>query len=185
MRTVRGYTLPEVLIVIALFVVMYLVLSFFFVSSSTTVTYQSATIEVNGAASRVANAVRAAALPASRVLASQLFPNATVESTPEALVVELASIDEDGNIISGNYDQIAFYCEGSVVYQETAIDSGSARTAGRIILASNVSELSFTYDTEEPSTATLITVDVSTFGGSAANPATARALQTIYLRNTL
>lgn len=176
----RGYTLPEVLIVIALFVVMYLVLSYFFISSNSTVSYQTSVIEVNGAASRVVNEVRAAALPAARVLASQSFPNGTVSSGEESLVVELPSIDEDGSIVSGDFDQVGFYKEGSVVYQETRIDSGSTRTAGRIILANNATELSFTYDTEDPTTATLITVDVTTEGTTAS----ARAQQTIYLRNT-
>lgn len=176
----RGYTLPEVLIVIALFVVMYLVLTYFFVSSNSTVSYQTSTIEVNGAASRVANSVRAAALPAARVLASQSFPNGTVTSAADALVVELPSVDEDGSIISSRYDQIAFYKSGSVVYQETRIGTGSARSAGRISLANNATGLSFTYDTEDPTTSTLITVDVTTESGSA----TARAQQTIYLRNT-
>ncbi len=180
----RAFTLIELLIVLGLMAVMFLVLNMFFVSTHSAIVYQDALMDVSGSSSAVVNAVGEAVRPATRIVGTHAFASGTHATDGGALVVEVPSIDEDGAAIADAYDYVAFYRDGSDVYAETAADSSSSRDDRTKLLARNASSLTFAYDTDEPSTATLVTLRIETEGSAVSRTASSSAQATFYLRNT-
>lgn len=179
----RGFTLIELLIVLGLMAMMFLVLNMFFVSTHSAIVYQDALMDVSGSSSAVVTAVGEAVRPATRIVDSHAFGSGTHTTSDTSLVVEIPAIQEDGSAIADAYDYITFYTEGKDVYTETAADSESSREDRTKILAHNATSLTFAYDTDEPETATLVTLRIETEGSAATRTASSSAQATFYLRN--
>lgn len=183
MRTSKGFTLLEILIVIGLFVVMMIALYSFFVSSNSTYVYQSAYINTSGTASEIVTEVAEAALPARAVVISHVFSVGSLSSDTDTLVLELPSVDESGAIITGSYDYIAFYMDGEYVYRVTDGDPSSARNDGTKTLTAVAKSMSFSYDHETFADVASFIVDVETESSMKGTLISDRFQRTVYFRN--
>ena len=67
-------------------------------------------------------------------------------TTSHSIVLMVPSVDDDGEVISGNYDYIIYELQGTNLYRIVQKDGLSSRTAGSSVIAHNCAELTFSSD---------------------------------------
>lgn len=181
----RAFTLLEVVITLGIFLVMFVALITFFVSSNSTFNYDKGFVDTASGAQVAMDAISAAVLPADHVLASHTFTTGTYASATTTLVLELPAVNSSGTIISGSYDYVAFYLNGSALYERTEAASGSARQTGTKLLTDKASAVTFSYDASDMTLVTTVTADIATSATSKASTLSGHLVKTLRLRNTL
>lgn len=81
------------------------------------------------------------------------------------LILQLRSIDNDNNIVTGNYDLVIFYTTSSnpiKFYQKVVPSPFSTRKNYEILLNSIVKEINFEYNTINPKDASIIKIFLKT-----------------------
>lgn len=182
-QALRGFTLVEMIIVVALFAVMLFALFDFYINFNTSYLYDEAVAETARSAGAVVAAVGEASFAADRVAASHTFSGVTYASGTTTLVLELPAIDAAGATISGAYDYVAFYANGANAYQTTDASASSVRRTGTKRLSDTVDSLSFAYDAAGVSEATKVTADITTALSVKGTPVSHHVTQTAALRN--
>lgn len=159
----RGFTLIEVVIVIALSVSVMAALSLLILTFNKTATYDQASAQSSDSASTIMREIESLVAPADAVLQSYTFASGTYTSTSTSLVLEIPSIDSSGNIIANTHDYAAFYTVGTTsAYRLLQPNASSARASGTKLLSSTVSSLTFTYNNSDFTKVSSTTVDVQT-----------------------
>ncbi len=179
----RGFTLTETVIVIGLYVVILLAITNAYLSFTRLYAYQQTFVPVAQSAGGALDAITAAVLPASQVLAQYTFSGTTRSSSSTALVIESPSYNSSGSIIVGKYDYIVFYLSGTDLYRVTAIGAGSVRTAGTKRVGSMVNSLTFTYDNTDFALVTNVDTDIITQTVVRGQTVGSRLHQQTFLRN--
>lgn len=182
-NAVRGFTLIETVIVIALFVIMLLALFNFYISYTTTHAYQTAFVETASSAGTIVNEVTHAVLPASQVLSGHSFSGTPHFTSETSLVLEVPAIDSSGFAIPGTYDYIGFYVDGTRVYRVIDADNASERLDGTKLLSDSLRSLSFSYSTTTLAAVESVEVDVETERSLKGSFIEHHLTQEIYLRN--
>jgi hypothetical protein len=181
--TLRGFTLVETVIIIALTAMMMLALATLYINFNSLYAYQQTFITTVKSAGGAINAIGDASLPANQVLASHVFSSGTISSGATALALELPTIDTSGNIVAGKHDYIAFYLTGTDLYRRTEADASSIRTSGTKKVATLVSSLSFTYDNIDFTKVTNVTADIITQLNTKKGLVQTHLNEQFYLRN--
>lgn len=181
--TLRGFTLIETVIVIAITTMMMLAIVALYINFNSLYAYQQTFITTIKSAGGAINAIGDASLPADQVLASHVFSNGTISSGTTALALELPTIDTSGNIVAGKHDYIGFYLTGSDLYQRIEADATSVRTSSTKRVATLVNELSFTYDNVDFTKVTSVAVDITTQLNTKNGPVQTHLHERFYLRN--
>ncbi|PIR82304.1 hypothetical protein COU20_03005 [Candidatus Kaiserbacteria bacterium CG10_big_fil_rev_8_21_14_0_10_59_10] len=179
----RGYTLVETVIVFGLFAFIAIVVIALIQGYGAFYRAHNSSVDVVRSASMVMNEVRTAALQASQAVSSHTFPEATVSTGENALVLQLPSIEENGAVIPGSFDYVAFHASGSDAYRLLDTAVGSTRHSGSKKLGSSVESLSFSYDNQTPSLITYIDAAVHTRADVSGRVVESELSQRIYLRN--
>ncbi len=156
----NGFTLIETVLVIGFYVVVLLALTNAYLMFTRLYAYQQTFVPVAQSAGDALDAITAAVLPASHVLAQYTFSSTTRSSNVTTLVLESPSITSSGSIIAGTYDYIAFYLSGADLYRITAIGAGSVRVAGTKRIGSMVNSLTFVYDNMDFTLVTKVDTDI-------------------------
>lgn len=149
----------ETVMVVAVSSAVFIALSILILNLYKTSDYYQAVLESSGSAGKFLKEVEFFTLPASAVLQSHAFSDATRTSSSTVLVLELPSIDASGNIISGAHDYAAFYATGTEAYRRLETHASSARTPGTKQLSSTLHALTFSYDNIDFAQVTTVTVD--------------------------
>lgn len=184
MRTLRAFTLVEILVVLAIVSFIVAAITDLLLHYNSTLTLQQATIDVDMSANQVVYEVEQAALQASAISASHTFGSATYYSGSSALVLQVPSIDSSGNIISGSNDYIAFFATSTTnAYEVVDAAVGSSRGDTTRLLSDVLSTLTFTYGTTTPANATSTTVDVVTSTMVGTTTISRHLDEQVYLRN--
>lgn len=142
----RGFTLVEMIITIALSLALMLAATQLYVVYGRAVLVEQASINLALGGSSIMDSVRSAGLQANRVVTSHIFSGVTRSSGSSTVIFELPSIDAAGDIVVGSYDYVVIYASGTSVYRVTDAAAGSARRSEEKILTTALDALSFTYD---------------------------------------
>jgi prepilin-type N-terminal cleavage/methylation domain-containing protein len=179
----RGFTLIETIITVALTALLMGALAATLFAFNTLYAYQRAYQGATATARAVTSAFEAATMPATRVLASHTFASGTYSSGSTVLVLKLPSVDAGGTTLDGHYDYAAFWETGSSAYRLVEVDATSARRAGTTTLGTNLVSLSFSYNTVDPTLATTVTLDVVASSTVKGKSAASHAAESVRLRN--
>jgi prepilin-type N-terminal cleavage/methylation domain-containing protein len=159
---IRGFTLIETIIVVALSVCMLAALSSLIYSFTTISNYQKASLQSSGSASIAMREIESLVFPADALLQTHIFSSVTYTSSATTLVLEIPSIDNSGNTIANTYDYAAFYVVGTNAYRLLEANALSKRSSGIKQLSTTASALSFTYDNADFTKASIVTIDLQT-----------------------
>lgn len=141
----NGFTLPEVITAITVFVLVGGLLLGIMVNNTGLFYKQSSKVSqglgVNDALAKIRSEIK----EAQAVAAGYPIGNPTYTSSSTQLVLQLTSVDSSGNIISTTYDYAVFaVTDGKLTYQVFP-NAASSRQGANRILASNVSSVFFQY----------------------------------------
>lgn len=178
-----GFTLIEVAITVALFVVLALGVEQLYVAYSRIVNVQTASIGVALGASAIMDAVKNAGLQADHVVASHAFAGTTYASGTSTVVFELPSVDASGSIIGSTFDYVGIYATGTSAYRVTDAAAGSVRPSGTKLLTSFLSSLSFTYDSSSFPSVASVAADATTSAASRGQTTMVHLSERVHLRN--
>lgn len=183
MNIIRGFTLIEVLITIALSVILMLALEKLYVVYGRVIVSQKSTIEVALGGNSIMDAVRIAGLQAGHVVAAHSFSGTSYTSGTTTVLFELPSVDASGTIIGGAYDYIGIHASSTSAYRLTDAAPGSIRVSGSKRLTSVLGALSFAYDSQSFPSVTSIVVDATTTAVVREETTRAHLREQVYLRN--
>lgn len=178
-----GFTLVETLIVVALSTAMMLAISFLMYTFNETTIYQQALVESSGSASIVMRELESLVLPADAVLQAHTFAGATYTSSSTALVLEIPSIDNAGNVITNTHDYAVLYVVGTDMFRILETNALSTRVSGTKQLSATVQALTFTYTDSDFTKVNAVTVDVQTEARAKQNILSDRRREQLRLRN--
>lgn len=183
-KETRGFTLLEVVIVLAMFVVMMSLLITFFIKYNTSFLFDRAVVMTGSSAGIVMQEVVTSTLQSDQVLYSHVFSGTAYITGTSTLVLELPAVDASGNVISNTYDYIAIYTSGSTVYRIISADASSSRRSGTKILSTTLQSLTFTYNSTDVTQISSVTADVQTSSSVKGVPAQAHLTELVRLRNS-
>lgn len=158
----RAFTLIEIVITIALFIIVILGMSELYIVYGRVITAQQSVIKTALDGSTIMSTTQLAAQQAEGVIASHLFSGIQYDSGTTTAIFELPSYDSSGTILAGVYDYIGISSSGSNVYRITDAAPGSARESGTKLLTNALGEIRFTYDAPTFSSVTSVIVDATT-----------------------
>lgn len=158
----KAFTLIEVMITVALFVVLALGIEQLYVVYGRLINLQTSSIGVALGASAIMDATRNAALQADHVVASHPFSGTTYASGTSTAVFELPSIDASGSAIAGTFDYVGIYASGTSAYRVVDAAAGSSRISGMKQLTPLLTALTFTYDNASFPSVTSVIADATT-----------------------
>lgn len=179
----RGYTLVETVIVIALAALMFLVLTSFFYGWNSLYEYQAARVATAGSAGEVIRRTGSLVRAADQVLASHSFSDATYASGSTTLVLALPSIAEDGATIGGAFDYAVVYATGTKVVLQVAPSAASSRAALTRQLTEHLFSLVFTYDDTSFPAVSKVGIDLVTRAMAKEQELASHRYEQVYLRN--
>ena len=179
----RGFTLIEVVIVIALFVVVMLGVVQLYLVFGRIITQQSSLIDIALDSGAIIDVARTAGLQATHVVASHTFSGASYNSGTTTVIFELPSINSSGAIIPSTFDYVGIYASSTQVYRVVDAAGGSSRVSGTKVLTDVLGTLSFTYDSASFSAVASVTVDATTSAVVQGEIAQTHLRGHIYLRN--
>ncbi|MFA5942349.1 MAG: hypothetical protein WC798_01615 [Candidatus Paceibacterota bacterium] len=180
---IRGFSLVETVIVVALSVVMLLTLGFLVYSFNESVSYQQAIAQSSGSADMLMREAGSLVLPADAVLQTHTFSSSTHTSSSTTLVIEIPSIDSSGMVIANTYDYATFYTEGPDAYRLLEANTLSRRVSGTKLLSSTVSALTFSYDAADFTQVDTVTIDLQTQAQVKQHPLSDHRQEQLRLRN--
>ncbi len=179
----RGFTLLEALIVIALFIATIFALTHFYAVFNRYYTFQNVSAKNATDTGRAIAEIENAILPASSVLSSRTFTTGTYATGANVLVLEIPSVSSSGSIVSATYDYVAFYVSSGTLYRRLEANGASSRVTGTTQLVSGVTALTFSYDSGDYANVTRINTDLTTQAVHRGGTVTTRLTSEAYLRN--
>lgn len=178
-----GFTVLESVVVVGISTMALAALANLFFIFNSIYGYEQAFLAVAGSSGSAMNALEAAIAPAERVLASHDFSGTVYASATTTLVLEVPTVDDAGNIVSGAKDYIAFYVDSSALYRIVLADEESARVSETKRLSTTVSEISFAYDAPNVEEAESVGIDIRTRASFKQHVVENRLAEQLYLRN--
>ncbi len=162
MRSQKGFTLIEVIIVIGIFSFLMVALLNLFEWHNKVYFQERAEVQTTDGTRQAFNSMTKYIAQASHILSSITFGSTNYTTDNHTLVLQLPAFDSNGNIISNGSDYVIYYLANNSLYQLIQTNGSSARHAGTKLLSENVSSLSFTYNNASPAAADTVTVDLQT-----------------------
>lgn len=157
----RGLSLIEALTVIGIMVIMIVVVDQIFSANYDLLTRQLVRIENDNGATLAIRRIGELVRGATTVVASGDVNGTTYASDASTLVLQMPSLDANGNIIAAQYDHIAVYRDTTVtekIMTDTETGTGSVRASGQHPLTDNNQVLTFSYDAASPEEAARVSV---------------------------
>lgn len=183
MKIVRGFTLIEMLITVALSAILMLATLKLYVVYGRIVTSQKSTIEVSLGGNSIMDAVRAAGSQAEHVVAAHAFSGTNYDSSTTTVIFEIPAIDASGSVIAGTYDYVGIHASSTAVYRFVDAAPGSSRVSGEKRLTNVLGALSFGYDTQSFPSVTNVAVDATTTATVREELIQSHLREHVYLRN--
>jgi type II secretory pathway pseudopilin PulG len=179
----KGFSFIEAIVSIAIFIFILLALVLVYDNYSKVYNYQEAVFNLAASARATANEMQNAALQADHIVASHSFSGTTYTTDQDTLVLEIPSIDSQGDIVSGKYDYVVFYITGSNLYKRLEADAASSRASVTRQLSENIESVAFTYNNADLSLASKITADIHMQKMTRRQTVSYELEQDIYIRN--
>jgi len=183
MNTFRGFSVIEMIIVIAISVILLLAVVEIYVTYSNSYLYQNASINTSSSAAAFLNEFNDMSLQADAIVASRTVSGTAYTTGSTTVIFEMPAINSSGDVISNTYDYAILYSSSTSAYRRLDTNASSARTAGTKKFSDLVSNLTFTYDNASPTSASSVTADISTKAQVKQENFTSHLKQQVYLRN--
>jgi len=180
-----GFTLLEIVIALAIFVIIALVIASAFVSHYRLFNFSSVQSDLKSQSISILDRISRVANESSAIAASHDFGSLTLTSTSTTIVFQLPAKDASGNIILSTYDYIAFNksTTSTILYEYVDAAAGSIRKTAGKTLSTIVANVIFRYNSSVAANSTnaeaLLTL-VKTLSGQEKSYTNST---TIYLRN--
>ncbi|MBI4049545.1 MAG: four helix bundle protein [Candidatus Doudnabacteria bacterium] len=156
-NTSSGFTLIEIIVVVAMFAMTMLILADLFVGQNQIYRTQTAELNVTSDA-RVALDEVDAAVRAADVVAGSF---GSFTTGPQTLVLQIPAINASNQIIAATYDYMVYYLNGTNFFRQIIPNAASSRSAQTKKLASNVTGLLFSYDNADLAAVKQVATDVT------------------------
>lgn len=141
----KGLTLVEILIAMAIATIVGLLLVVIMVNSAGLFYKQSSKLQeglnINDALSKIRGSIK----QSSGIVASYISGGTTYTSSATQIVLKVPAIDNVGNIIADTFDYIIFYQEQSQLRYKLFPDAASSRQSQDQIFSTSVDSLTFKY----------------------------------------
>lgn len=157
LRDQKGFTLIELVIVIAMVAILSVVITSLFIGQNRLYKTQTAELKVNGGARASLDDIDSSARGANRAVAS--YTSFTASS--QVLILEIQSIDALDHLIPATYDYAVYYLYNGSLMRQIYPNASSDRSGGIKKLAENVTGLVFTLDNADYNLATEVTTDLT------------------------
>ncbi|OGI26294.1 MAG: hypothetical protein A3J76_04680 [Candidatus Moranbacteria bacterium RBG_13_45_13] len=179
----HGITFAEAIISVAILIIILLALVYLYNNYTKVYNYQQAVMNLSGSARAAANELQNTALQADEIVASHNFSGTTYSSDQDTLVLEIPSVDNQGNIVDDKYDYVVFYLTGRNLYKLVQADAASSRPSELKQLCDSVEAVAFTYNNADLSLANKIDADIEMQTITRRQTVLYNLSQDIYLRN--
>ena len=159
-----GFTLIEIIVVIAISIVLILVGSAVFIGNSKFYQNQKGEIAAVNATRAAGDRLSEFARAATDMLASRQFGAATYTTSATMVVLRVPSIDASGNLIAGAYDYAAFGRDPNNASRLLLVvdgAAGSVRGDRTLEVTDKLSAISLTYDNADPTAAKQVTYTIT------------------------
>ncbi len=153
----NGFTLIEVVIVVALVGVASIILSNLFIGQNRLYRSETAELNVTGDARAALDDLDNYLRQANRTLAS--YSSFTAGS--EVLILQIQSVDGSNRLVAGTFDNVVYYLSEGSLIRQVFPNALSSRPAAAKKLASNVTGLNFTYNNTDYAQVTEVQTDLT------------------------
>lgn len=140
-----GFTMIEILVSMGIAVVTGALLLVIIVNSAGLYSTQSSKVQEGLNINDALLEIRGSVKQASAIIAQYTNGQTTYTTGPDELVLEVASLNSSGNILSDTYDFYVFYLDQNYLRFRIFPDPASSRIASNKILSNLVDTLSFQY----------------------------------------
>jgi prepilin-type N-terminal cleavage/methylation domain-containing protein len=179
----KGFTIIEVVIVIAISLVLLIGLLNLFEWHQKVYVLEEATVRTTSDARNTMLSMSEYIAQSSNVLPSHSFNSILYTTSGNTVVLEVPSVNSSDNVIPFTFDYVAFYLQNGSVYQIVEVGTGSVRPAGTKRLAENVQTFTLTYNSGTPSQSSTVNIDLRTLIPTRNGNVDTRVTDTIFLRN--
>ena len=183
MKNVRGFSIIEMVIVIAISVIIMLSVIEIYITYSNSYLYQNAAINTSSSAAAFLNEFSDMSLQADAIVASRTVSGTTYTTGSTTVVFEIPAINSSGDVVSNAYDYAILYASSTGAYRLLDVNGSSVRVAGTKKFSDFVNNLTFTYDNGSPTAATSVTADITTISLVKQETFSSHLKQQVYLRN--
>jgi len=183
MKNLRGFSLMEVVIVIAISVILILAVTEIYVTYSNSYLDQNAAINTSSSAAAFLNEFNNIGLQADAIVSSRTVSGTAYTTGSSTVIFELPAINSSGDVLSNTYDYAIFYSSSTGAYRLLDTNGSSARSSGTKLFSSFLSNLTFTYDNASPTSASGVTADITTQSTVKQTTYNSHLKQQVYLRN--
>ena len=153
----KGFTLIEVLVVVAISVVCIVVLSSLFIGQNRIYRVETAELNVTADARQAVDDIDNYVRLATRTQSSY----STYTASSNVLILKIQSVNASNQLIAGTFDYVVYYLSGTSLLRQIFSDATSSRSNGIKKLANNVNGLSFTLNNVDYSLVTQVTTDIT------------------------
>ena len=158
----NGFTFVELVVTLGISTLALIGLVNLFLVFNSVYGYQQILLATAGSAGAAMSTIEDSVLPASHVLTSHTFSGTTYASGTSTLILELPAVDSSGNIVSDTKDYVAFSSSTTMLYRLTQASINSVRISGLKQLSTTLQSLTFTYNDNDFTKVTQVTVDLQT-----------------------
>jgi prepilin-type N-terminal cleavage/methylation domain-containing protein len=138
----RGFTLIEIVIVIALVASAGIILVDLFIGHNRLYKTQTAELNVTSAARTALDDIDNYVRQANRTLSTY----STYNGSSTVLILRIQSVNSSQQLVAGTYDHVVYELVGSDLIRRIFADAASSRTTGVRTMASNVTGFSISYN---------------------------------------
>lgn len=185
-KVFSGFTLVEVVVVLAISSIVGLVLVNIFLGHADLFRFFNAEVNSGSAARLVADRMVSLIREAESVQASHDFSGQLRQSTPDELVLRLKTVNASDAFVIGAYDYVAFYRDGDDprrLMETIQADAASRRASGTRVLAENLEILNLAYDNPTIQDAREVTLELRMAEDFRQTSATSTVKTVVKLRN--
>lgn len=180
----RGFTLPEVVIVIFLFAILLLALMNIFEWQQKVYNFEQADILATGSARVAMNNMTMMIAQGINVVETRNVGGVDYTTGASTVIVKIPSYDSSGNILANTYDYVIYHLSSGKLNQIIDASATSKRKSATKLLSDKVDSFSLSYNNTDKTLASKVTVNLITrafYRGGHSVSATVG--ETIFLRN--
>lgn len=143
-----GFTLTEVLIVLAASAIIGTILVTILVQGSSIFSSQNATVNQNLSLNNASNQITQSIKFASTILTSYTNNQITYTTNNQTIILKIPSINNQGNVIDNKFDTLIIMPDSNkpkILRKMIFPDPTSSRKSDNAVIASNLSQIQFNY----------------------------------------
>ena len=182
----RGIGLMESIAVIGIMTIILVMVSQIFAVSYDVFIKQSARTDNETSAVIAARVISDMTRDSSVIQSSRTINGTTYTTSANTLVLQMPTIDSNNNVVTGSYDYIAFYRDGTTptkIFSDTQPAPGSKKVQGKKLVTAYNSILTFRYNNSDITKATRVQVHLVNTQIKRSVTITTKAWTAIFLRN--